>query len=128
MSESNELWAVGLEASDEGVSIRTPPLKAWGVAPDGGRPQGSVCTHASMLPQLPSTMPSEVCAACLALGYDWVRLRWCTTCGNVGCCDSSQGQHAHAHHVTTGHPVVISLAPDESWAWCYVDDVFLIEI
>ncbi|WP_123457789.1 UBP-type zinc finger domain-containing protein [Streptomyces sp. PanSC19] len=104
-----------------------PSSPGWSAAPDGGRPQGSVCTHASTLTRPPSTVPSAVCPACVALGHNWVRLRRCVTCGAVGCCDSSRGRHAHAHYEATGHPVVFSLAHDESWAWCYVDEVFLIE-
>ncbi|GGV00179.1 hypothetical protein GCM10010275_43650 [Streptomyces litmocidini] len=100
---------------------------AWGVAPDGGRPQGSVCTHVSTLARPPVTASHAVCSACVALGHDWVRLRRCATCGTVGCCDSSRGRHANAHYEATGHPVVLSLAHDESWAWCYVDEVFLTE-
>ncbi|TXS35197.1 UBP-type zinc finger domain-containing protein, partial [Streptomyces sp. t39] len=34
-----------------------------------------------------------------------VRLRQCATCGHVGCCDSSRGRHAYAHHEASGHPV-----------------------
>ncbi|MFF2571405.1 UBP-type zinc finger domain-containing protein [Streptomyces sp. NPDC058084] len=75
----------------------------------------------------PVPRPREVCEECLALGHEWVRLRWCMTCGNVGCCDSSRGRHAHEHHVRTGHPIALSLSPDESWAWCYADEVFLVE-
>ncbi|MER7761129.1 UBP-type zinc finger domain-containing protein [Streptomyces sp. NPDC097619] len=66
------------------------------------------------------------CADCEARGLRWVRLRWCVTCGYVGCCDSSRAGHAHAHHVATGHPLVLSLAPDEHWAWCYPDELFLV--
>ncbi|MFF3677878.1 UBP-type zinc finger domain-containing protein [Streptomyces sp. NPDC002120] len=100
------------------------PLSSWAVAPDGGRPEGRTCSHVTALPAGPGT-PSQVCEQCRKRGWTWTRLRWCSTCGHVGCCDSSQGRHAYAHHARTGHPVVVSLAPDESWAWCYVDEVFL---
>ncbi|MFE0641050.1 UBP-type zinc finger domain-containing protein [Streptomyces sp. NPDC058877] len=63
---------------------------------------------------------------CAAKGWTWRRLRWCATCGNVGCCDSSRGAHAHAHHLATGHPVAVSLAADEEWAWCFEDELFLV--
>ncbi|MFE2547569.1 UBP-type zinc finger domain-containing protein [Streptomyces sp. NPDC059355] len=97
------------------------------MSPDGGRPDGRACSHLAALPDSPQT-PDEVCGSCRAGGSSWVRLRWCTTCGHVGCCDSSRGRHAYAHHVRTGHPVVLSLAPDESWAWCFVDEVFLVRV
>ncbi|MFJ3582818.1 UBP-type zinc finger domain-containing protein [Streptomyces sp. NPDC090127] len=69
----------------------------------------------------------RACEECLDLGWKWVRLRQCTECGHVGCCDSSRGHHAYRHHATTAHPVVISLASDEEWAWCYVDELFLVK-
>ena len=50
------------------------------------------------------------------------RLRICLTCGNVGCCDSSEGRHAEAHHRRSGHPVIRSFEEDETWRWCYVDE------
>ncbi|WP_308082380.1 UBP-type zinc finger domain-containing protein [Streptomyces sp. NK15101] len=126
MRKTHNTSSGGPEIPDEGTTA--PSSSAWSAAPDGGRPQGSVCTHTSMLTRPPDTGPSAVCPACVALGYDWVRLRRCTTCGTIGCCDSSRGQHAHAHYEATGHPIVFSLAHDESWAWCYVDEVFLIEV
>lgn len=68
--------------------------------------------------------PEETgCPECLAAGDTWVHLRWCDTCGNVGCCDDSINRHARAHAVATGHPVVHSLEPGETWAWCYQDEV-----
>ncbi|WP_435972405.1 UBP-type zinc finger domain-containing protein [Streptomyces sp. Qhu_M48] len=70
--------------------------------------------------------PADGCAECRSFGGSWRRLRWCTTCGHVGCCDSSPGRHAYRHHEATGHPVVLSLAADEGWAWCFEDEVFLV--
>lgn len=104
-----------------------PPLSSWAVSPDGGLPEGRVCSHLAALPASPGT-PYEVCAQCRSRGWTWTRLRWCATCGHVGCCDSSRGRHAYAHHAQTGHPVALSLAPDESWAWCFVDEVFLVRV
>ena len=63
------------------------------------------------------------CDACLEEGTRWVHLRMCTTCGNVGCCDSSPRTHAHRHFEETGHPVMRSAEAGEDWRWCYVDDV-----
>ncbi|MEW2556381.1 UBP-type zinc finger domain-containing protein, partial [Streptomyces zhihengii] len=31
----------------------------------------------------------------------------------------ARGRHAYAHFEETGHPVAVSLASDEAWAWCY---------
>jgi uncharacterized UBP type Zn finger protein len=44
-------------------------------------------------------------------------------CGHVGCCDSSPNRHATAHYHTSGHPLIQSVEPGESWIWCYVDEV-----
>ncbi|MFB8400616.1 UBP-type zinc finger domain-containing protein [Streptomyces sp. NPDC055912] len=99
---------------------------AWTAAHDGGRPErGSACEHAATVPAAPDR-PADACAECRASGGTWRRLRWCATCGHVGCCDSSPGRHAYAHHESTGHPVVLSLAADEDWAWCFEDEVFLV--
>jgi hypothetical protein len=49
----------------------------------------------------------------------WVHLRRCATCGHVGCCDSSPGQHATAHARTSGHPIVRSFEPGEDWFFDY---------
>jgi Zn-finger in ubiquitin-hydrolases and other protein len=73
------------------------------------------------IPQLdPSVPPSGTgCVECEAAGGWWVHLRRCALCGHVGCCDSSPSQHASAHAATTGHPLVQSFEPDESWFWDY---------
>jgi uncharacterized UBP type Zn finger protein len=64
------------------------------------------------------------CQDCLEVGLtDWVHLRLCLTCGRVGCCDSSPLRHASAHFAATGHPVMRSFQPGETWRWCYVDEL-----
>ena len=45
---------------------------------------------------------------CLKEGTRWVSLRQCMTCGHVGCCDSSPGNHATKHFHKTQHPVMRS--------------------
>ncbi|GAA1856229.1 UBP-type zinc finger domain-containing protein [Pseudonocardia ailaonensis] len=68
----------------------------------------------------PSVPPSGAgCVECDAAGGWWVHLRRCATCGHVGCCDSSPGQHATAHFGATGHAVVQSFEPGEDWFWDY---------
>jgi hypothetical protein len=57
------------------------------------------------------------CAECEQAGGWWLHLRRCAACGHVGCCDSSQSQHATAHWRSTGHPMVQSYEPDEDWFW-----------
>ncbi|GAA3430647.1 UBP-type zinc finger domain-containing protein [Kutzneria kofuensis] len=79
------------------------------------------CVHVPDEAAVPQT--SAGCQDCLAAGERrWVHLRLCLTCGHVGCCDSSPRRHASAHHADTGHPVMRSLEPGESWRWCFVDD------
>jgi hypothetical protein len=91
------------------------------VPPDVEEPRG--CTH---LDQIRDVEPSaDGCEACLAIGGSWVHLRLCLTCGLVACCDSSPNRHASAHARSDGHPVVRTLQPDEDWAWCFVDGVYL---
>jgi CPA1 family monovalent cation:H+ antiporter len=63
------------------------------------------------------------CVECLELGMQWVHLRECLKCGHVGCCDSSVGKHATKHFGQTGHPIMRSIEPGESWRWCFVDEV-----
>ncbi len=61
------------------------------------------------------------CEECMKTGDTWVHLRLCLVCGKVGCCDNSKNKHATWHFHATGHPVMRSLEPGETWGWCYVD-------
>ena len=83
------------------------------------------CTHLDTVKvtQLPASV--DGCAECLAGGTGWLHLRLCLWCGHVGCCDSSPQRHATAHSRQTGHPLMRSIEPGESWSWCYVDEVGL---
>jgi hypothetical protein len=66
----------------------------------------------------PSVPPSGTgCVECDAAGGWWFHLRRCAWCGHVGCCDSSPSQHARRHAAETGHPVIRSFEPGESWFW-----------
>jgi hypothetical protein len=66
----------------------------------------------------PSVPPSGTgCVECEANGGWWLHLRRCAQCGHVGCCDSSPSRHATAHWHATGHPVIRSFEPGESWFW-----------
>jgi len=66
---------------------------------------------------------ADGCEDCLRIGGEWVHLRLCLTCGHVGCCDESPNRHATAHFRSSGHPVIRSFEPDESWIWCFVDQL-----
>jgi CPA2 family monovalent cation:H+ antiporter-2 len=84
---------------------------------------------ADACPHVPGIVPvrprAQGCEECLRSGGTWVHLRICMRCGHVGCCDSSPNRHATKHYHATGHPVVRSLEPGETWGWCYADEVML---
>jgi hypothetical protein len=81
------------------------------------------CSHLAAA-RTGSPQTTEGCQDCLAEGTtDWVHLRACLECGRIGCCDSSPGQHATAHFRSSGHPVMRSAQPGESWRWCYIDEM-----
>ena len=80
------------------------------------------CSHADTI--VVDVVPSsDGCEDCLAIGSRWLHLRRCTSCGHVGCCDSSPMRHATAHFHTSAHPIVQSFEPGEDWLWCYVDEM-----
>ena len=82
----------------------------------------TACTHLDQVRDVEPGTP-QGCQECLEAGGGWVHLRMCLSCGHIGCCDSSPSRHATRHHVTTGHPIVASFEPGESWAWCYPDEL-----
>lgn len=84
------------------------------------------CTHLDEARILSTTR--YYCEDCVKLGQSWVHLRLCLSCGHVGCCDSSPSQHASKHFGATGHPLVRSIEPGETWIWCYRDEVVAGEI
>jgi hypothetical protein len=73
-------------------------------------------------PTAPPSGPG--CADCEAAGGWWLHLRRCAQCGRIGCCDSSPSQHASAHAAGSGHPIVASFEPGESWFWSYQTEQF----
>ena len=81
------------------------------------------CAHATANGEV--TFDEAICQACAQRGDTWVKLRMCMTCGSVGCCDSTPAMHARAHYEATGHPVIRSIEPGESWAWCYLDRAYI---
>lgn len=89
-----------------------------------GQGSGGYCEDLEAYPAVPPTTdpdaPEMVCRRCLEDGTQWVALRRCLECGEINCCDSSPGQHATEHFHHTGHPVMQSAEPGETWRWCYV--------
>ena len=78
------------------------------------------CEHLEGLAAGPK--PPGGCPACLEQGDTWVHLRFCVTCGAIGCCEQSKNQHAKKHALAENHPVIRSKEPGEMWAWCYYDE------
>ena len=83
----------------------------------------TVCEHVNQIRAVEPRTPG--CEECLALGWSWVHLRLCLTCGHVGCCDNSRGKHGTKHFLRTQHPIVRSLEFGEDWAWCYADELLM---
>lgn len=82
------------------------------------------CEHAVEM-QISQPRSEDGCEECVKNNYKWVHLRLCTSCGHVGCCDSSPYKHATKHFHENGHPIISSLEPNENWAWCYMDERFV---
>ena len=82
------------------------------------------CEHVEVIRDDWPPVADAACEECVRAGReDWVSLRRCLSCGHIGCCDSSPGLHATAHHRQTGHPMV--RATHQDWVWCYVDEATL---
>jgi hypothetical protein len=69
----------------------------------------------------PAVSPSGPgCVECSEGDGWWFHLRRCAECGHIGCCDSSPSQHATRHFEATGHPIMRSFEPGETWFWSYL--------
>lgn len=79
------------------------------------------CAHLDAIKEVKPN--SNGCEDCLKLGDTWVHLRYCKTCGYVGCCTQSKNKHSLKHFHELGHPIIQSLEPGESWIWCYADEI-----
>lgn len=82
------------------------------------------CVHLDHIRTFTPRTPNG-CEECLKLGDPWVHLRLCLECGHVGCCDASKNKHARKHFHGSGHPIMRSFEPGETWGWCYLDRVEL---
>lgn len=77
------------------------------------------CPHLNQIKVLrPPTNDVKGCVDCLKSGDPWETLRICKTCGYIGCCDNSKNQHMTKHFKSSGHPLIQSVQPNESWYWC----------
>ena len=113
-----------LDSSTEGTGIAVRAETQPATRPDtAGVPLGAGgCEHLRAVGEHPVPQDPE-CSDCVREGTSPVHLRMCLVCGNVGCCDSSVGQHATRHFQETGHPIMCSAEPRELWRWCYVDEL-----
>ena len=92
----------------------------WLPEPRQALPPIAPCAH---LDQQKEVAPADTgCTECKAMGEEWIHLRMCTTCGHVGCCESSKHKHAEQHFRESAHPIIRSLEPGERWRWCYIDN------
>ncbi|WP_085528758.1 Na+/H+ antiporter [Kocuria massiliensis] len=109
-----------LNTLDYEESMLEPPVEpsAEPFAAIGSR-EGGYCDELAAYPSQASP-EAPVCQQCIEEGTHAVALRMCLECGDIGCCDSSTGKHATEHFHRTGHPVMQSAEPGESWRWCYV--------
>ena len=116
----------------EVLDVEEALVTSWGDPYDEPERRGELTAPAALaggcqhLEDAPVTMPPNspgVCLDCVREGTETVHLRMCLSCGNVGCCDSSEGKHADRHYDETGHPVMRSIEPGEAWRWCYVDNL-----
>ncbi|WP_458687645.1 Na+/H+ antiporter [Nocardia tengchongensis] len=108
--EESTIDRVAEADEDDGTPLRVP------------MPPGA-CEHLREAPCVRVPDTPEACGECLDEGLVWVHLRMCLECGHVACCDSSPGNHATNHFNNTGHPVMRSVEPGESWRWCYLDEL-----
>jgi uncharacterized UBP type Zn finger protein len=83
------------------------------------------CTHLDQIEITELPESTDGCEECLKIGDPWLHLRICLVCGKVGCCDDSPNRHATSHAHESGHPIIRSLQPGETWSWCFVDELAL---
>ena len=110
---------VGLEQNDFGTGDTGEPATNGALEAVANGPPP--CTHLHWVELAGPADEASVCSACVAQGDTWVHLRMCLSCGQIGCCDSSKNRHARTHFLETGHPIMRSVEPGETWRWCYID-------
>lgn len=111
---SFDLQETGLQRhSDKSDSIENAPLVR--------SPDDAPCADLAAAPLhiTPATMTG--CTQCEALGRRPEDLALCLTCGHIGC--DSELHHTREHYEETGHPVIRSFTPGESWRYCLLHDV-----
>jgi hypothetical protein len=54
------------------------------------------CQHLDQIDLDATATSPDQCLTCTQMGDEWVNLRMCCICGNVGCCDSSKNKHSRS--------------------------------
>ncbi len=108
-----------LDVEESMLDVATQSREELRTAVSEYHQRGEECADLAQFPAV-ETAGQPVCRRCLEDGMRWVAMRQCLVCGNVACCDSSPGQHATAHFHDSGHPVMESAEPGETWRWCFV--------
>lgn len=85
----------------------------------------TTCTHVPKKIHKRNISPRNVCEECIKTGDEWVHLRYCLTCGQTLCCDDSPNKHMTKHNHETGHPVIQSAQPAETWTYCYTEKLMM---
>lgn len=99
--------------SDKSESIENSPLA---VSPDD-----VPCPDLADAPLHIKPAGMTGCTHCEADGLRPEDLALCLTCGHIGCVEELH--HARQHFEETGHPVIRSFTPGESWRHCLVHHV-----
>ena len=81
----------------------------------------ATCSHIKAITAVKHAKRRE-CDECVKIGAQWVHLRVCQECSATLCCDSSPNRHASKHARASGHSVIASAEPGESWLYCYPDN------
>ena len=103
--------------------VVTLPEHVYRLAFNHLRLEEKPCTHLDKI--VMTEVTSRVCEQCESTGTEYPAVRMCLTCGFTGCCDASTNKHTMKHWEETGHAIVRSAQPGESWLWCYPDKAFL---
>ena len=97
----------------------------WVALDESGAPLPGQCVHLDGLEPVESSPPPE-CVDCIREGSTWVQpppvphLRRGPLLRQL----AAQGTPARTG-ARRQHPVIRSAQPDESWAWCYPEELFL---
>ncbi|RMB62196.1 cation:proton antiporter domain-containing protein [Tessaracoccus antarcticus] len=110
-----------LDIQEAGLQRHADKSESIENAPPVAGPDDAPCRDLADAPLhiKPASMTS--CTQCEAEGRRPEDLALCLTCGHIGCVEGLH--HAQQHFEDTGHPVLRSFTPGESWRRCLVHHV-----